>query len=83
MQLTVGIGKLSLGGSVRTVVETQITRSAMALLPITLDHIDALSRLPNHHRDPFSQPFVSCLSHDRGIVRSAVTVRGGGRYKTA
>ncbi len=64
MQLKIGIGKLTLGRSVQSVVETQIRCSAMALLPITLNHIDALSRLPDHHRDPFDRLLVAQAIHE-------------------
>lgn len=82
MQLKIGVGKLSLGRSVQSVVETQITRSAMALLPITLDHIDALSRLPDHHRDPFDRLLVAqaihegltLISSDQAMAKYAVPV---------
>lgn len=64
MQIKVGIGKLKLAGSVPSVTQTQLTASSMTLLPITLDHIDALSRLPDLHRDPFDRLLIAQAIHE-------------------
>ncbi len=64
MQVKVGAGKLSLTGPAGSIVQKQLADSSMSLLPITLDHIDTLSRLPNHHRDPFDRLLVAQAIHD-------------------
>lgn len=64
MQVKVGVGKLKLADSVRLIFETQLAASSMTLLPITLDHIDAMSRLPDHHRDPFDRLLVAQALHE-------------------
>ena len=64
MQIKVGVGKLKLAQSVRSVFQAQLIASSMTLLPIALDHIDALSRLPNHHRDPFDRLLIAQAIHE-------------------
>jgi PIN domain nuclease of toxin-antitoxin system len=52
MQIKIGLGKLTAARPVRQTIDAEVAAGTFELLPITLDHIDALSRLPNHHRDP-------------------------------
>lgn len=59
MQIKVGLGKLQLHKPPRELVQFEVDRGALALLPITLAHIDELSRLPSHHRDPFDRMIVA------------------------
>src|SRR2546423_1214324 len=51
--IKVSIGKLTLGEPFRAFMHREITRNNFELLPLNLDHSDALSVLPFHHRDPF------------------------------
>lgn len=53
------LGKLQLSKPAVELVQAELDRAAIKLLPITLNHIDALSRLPNHHRDPFDRLLVA------------------------
>ena len=63
-------------------MQAELDRGAIGLLPITLHHIDALSRLPNHHRDPFDRLLVAqaihegltLVSSDRDIAKFAAPV---------
>lgn len=59
MQIKVGLGKLKLGKSPREVVQFELDRGAITLLPISLAHIDELSRLPSIHRDPFDRILIA------------------------
>lgn len=59
MQIKVTIDKLELGQPVLQTIRTEVARLGLSLLPITLDHIDALSRLPLHHRDPFDRLLIA------------------------
>jgi len=59
LQIKSTAGKLQLGKPVADLVRAELDRSAIQLLPIALNHIDALSRLPNHHRDPFDRLLVA------------------------
>jgi len=59
MQIKSDLGKLRLGKSPRDLVEFEVHRGAIAILPITLMHIDELSRLPSVHRDPFDRLIIA------------------------
>jgi PIN domain nuclease of toxin-antitoxin system len=64
MQIKSTLGKLQLGKPVAELVQAELDRAAIQLLPITLHHIDAVSRLPNHHRDPFDRLLVAQAIHE-------------------
>jgi PIN domain nuclease of toxin-antitoxin system len=82
MQIKVNLKKLSFAKSVREHVQFELDRGKFQLLPITLDHIDALSRLPNHHRDPFDRLLIAqaiqeslmLVTSDETIAKYAVPV---------
>ena len=82
MQVKSALGKLKLDKPVVDLVQAELGRAAIQLLPIALDHIDALSRLPNHHRDPFDRMLVAQAIHegltlvtsDRNIAKYAAPV---------
>lgn len=63
------IGKLHLNASFS---ELSIEQSAMhdvAIQAITLQHLELISRLPLHHRDPFDRLMVAqCLAEEMVIV---------------
>jgi PIN domain nuclease of toxin-antitoxin system len=64
LQIKINLGKLAFASPLRTVVEFELRRGSLQLLPITLDHIEALSRLPNHHRDPFDRLLIAQAIHE-------------------
>lgn len=64
MQIKSALGKLQLGKSVVELVRAELDRAAIQLLPIAIEHIDVLSRLPNHHRDPFDRLLIAQAIHD-------------------
>ncbi len=49
------IGKLSLGVEWGVFVDREIRQADLDVLPVELEHIQAYSRLPLHHRDPFDR----------------------------
>jgi PIN domain nuclease of toxin-antitoxin system len=59
MQIKLSLGKLSLKTALPELVEDEISRNRLRVLPIELSHIYALSRLPPHHRDPFDRLLVA------------------------
>jgi PIN domain nuclease of toxin-antitoxin system len=59
MQIKSGLGKLSLSKPATDLVQAELDRGAIQLLPITLAHISALARLPGHHRDPFDRLLIA------------------------
>jgi PIN domain nuclease of toxin-antitoxin system len=52
-------GKLELPVDPADYVRTRLSISQVTLLPVTLDHIAALSSLPERHRDPFDRMLVA------------------------
>ncbi|MFN0137439.1 MAG: type II toxin-antitoxin system VapC family toxin [Phycisphaerae bacterium] len=82
MQIKSAIGKLQLSKPAAELVRAELDRAAIQLLPIALHHIDALSRLPNHHRDPFDRLLIAqaihegltIVSSDQAMAKYAVPV---------
>jgi PIN domain nuclease of toxin-antitoxin system len=64
MQIKIALGKLQLSKPVVELVQAELDRAAIQLLPIALEHIDALSRLPSHHRDPFDRLLIAQAIHE-------------------
>ena len=77
LQIKVNIGKIAFSRSLRDAVQFELARGTFELLPITLDHIDELSRLPTHHKDPFDRILIAqartedltIVTGDRAIAR--------------
>jgi PIN domain nuclease of toxin-antitoxin system len=59
MQIKLSLGKLALKTALSELVEDEIGRNGLSLLPIDLSHIYALDNLPMHHRDPFDRLLVA------------------------
>ena len=59
MQIKVGLGNLHLAKSPRDLVQFEVDRGAITLLPISLLHINELLRLPSIHRDPFDRILIA------------------------
>ena len=59
MQIKVALRKLHLAAPPRDLVQFEIDRGAITLLPISLMHVDELSRLPSIHRDPFDRILIA------------------------
>jgi PIN domain nuclease of toxin-antitoxin system len=64
MQIKIGLGKMTLSGSLPNVVARQQSENQLTLLPITTAHIYALENLDDHHRDPFDRLLVAQASQD-------------------
>jgi len=64
LQIKSSIGKFDFGKPIRDIVQREVETNTVVLLPITLDHIDALSRLPDHHRDPFDRLLIAQAIHE-------------------
>ncbi|MCC6358874.1 MAG: type II toxin-antitoxin system VapC family toxin [Phycisphaerales bacterium] len=64
MQIKVSLGKLRLEKSVADLVRNELDRAAIQLLSISIEHIDVLSCLPSHHRDPFDRMLVAQAKHE-------------------
>jgi PIN domain nuclease of toxin-antitoxin system len=64
LQIKVSLGKLTFSKSVREAVQFELDQGTFRLLPIALEHIDALAGLPAHHRDPFDRLLIAQAMHD-------------------
>jgi PIN domain nuclease of toxin-antitoxin system len=80
MRVKQAIGKLELPADFMAVLAIQ----PFAHLAFTVDHADAVSRLPLHHRDPFDRALLAqamtenlvLLSQDRDMARYDVALIG-------
>lgn len=52
-------GKLILAQPFLPYINKAMTRLRIALLPITLAHLDVLTTLPLHHHDPFDRMLIA------------------------
>ncbi|MGL5193550.1 MAG: type II toxin-antitoxin system VapC family toxin [Chroococcales cyanobacterium] len=59
------IGKLNFARPFRDVIEQQLSANGIDLLDINLAHIEIVSSLPMHHRDPFDRLIIA-----QGIVEN-------------
>lgn len=59
MSIKSGLGKMNLTQPIKPFVEDQARHNQFEILPITLEHIAAVERLPQHHGDPFDRLLVA------------------------
>ena len=72
IQIKHQLGKLKLGLSLATLVETHQHVNEVEVLPVMLEHVLELENLPTPHRDPFDRLLIAqartegavLLSHD-------------------
>jgi PIN domain nuclease of toxin-antitoxin system len=53
------IGKFTFTQPIKTFIEQQLKMNDFNLLSITLGHIDGITTLPLHHRDPFDRLLIA------------------------
>src|SRR5260221_5224617 len=54
-----GLHKLDLAEPSRSLLERELPRNNLELLPITLEHATAVETLPAHHKDPFDRLLIA------------------------
>ena len=59
MQIKYQLGKLTLRLPLPNLIAEQQQANSIQILPIELNHIWALDRLANHHRDPFDRLLIA------------------------
>ena len=59
ISIKVSIGKLTLAQPYDIFIPQQLTNNAVEILPISLAHLDVVSSLPFHHRDPFDRLIIA------------------------
>jgi PIN domain nuclease of toxin-antitoxin system len=52
-------GKLTLTAPFKDFIEQSLTKNNFSLMPIGIEHSDAVLRLPFHHRDPFDRMLIA------------------------
>lgn len=57
--IKISVGKLSVGQDLGTFLTEQLTRNAIALLPLSIPHAATVASLPLHHKDPFDRLLVA------------------------
>ncbi len=64
-------GKLNLPRPAGPYVLRKLAENAIEMLPISIDHLLALERLPMHHRDPFDRMLIAqSLEENLPIITS-------------
>lgn len=74
ISIKVGLGKLSLTLSYQEWMEQALRDLGAMVLPITIQHAAAQSRLPAHHGDPFDRLLVSQAQVEELPIVSADTI---------
>lgn len=70
MQIKLSLGKLELKMPLPELVDDEIKRNQIELLPIDLAHIYALGDMPNHHRDPFDRLLIAQAKSEELVIVS-------------
>lgn len=81
MQIKTSLHKLTLPKSLPDIIRDQQLQNHIQLLGIELEHILALYRLPDHHRDPFDRLIIAqsldenmpLISNDSMIANYPIT----------
>ncbi len=67
--IKVSIGKLEIGMTLTELVKREVYGNAINLLEIHSEHLDTLTALPFHHKDPFDRLILSQgLSENIAII---------------
>lgn len=59
MRIKASLGKLELRDDLKTIVQEQVQRNHFLVLPVTLEHVYALTDLDAYHKDPFDRLLVA------------------------
>lgn len=71
MSIKQSIGKLGFSLPIKAFIEQQLRLDDFDLLNINLDHIDVISTLPQHHRDPFDRLIIAQAMVEKIPILSA------------
>jgi PIN domain nuclease of toxin-antitoxin system len=74
MAIKQSTGKLNLGTPYSSFIAEQIRLNSMELLPVRLEHLDIITTLPLHHRDPFDRLLIAQAMVENIILISADSV---------
>lgn len=69
MAIKASVGRLALTLSFPDLMEQHVRGNAMELLPVRASHLDAVQRLPFHHKDPFDRLLIAqAMAEDIPVV---------------
>ena len=68
MQIKFMLKKLDLRKPPVVLAHEEVNDGAFTLLPIAMAHVDVLTRLPSHHRDPFDRLLIAQAMHENLIL---------------
>lgn len=71
--IKVNLKKLSLPDDYERFIPQQIALNDIEVLPIAIDHLNVVAKLPLHHRDPFDQMLIAQAMQEEIQVVSADT----------
>lgn len=71
IQIKLQLGKLQLRLPLASVIEGQQQTNNAEVLPVTLDHVLALSSLPDHHKDPFDRLLIAQANVEDAVLISS------------
>ena len=79
MAIKASLGKLTLAQPLAAMLREQLRANGVALLPLTLDHVEIVAGMPFHHRDPFDRIIVAQSLHERAplVTADAILERYG------
>ncbi len=71
MQIKLSIGKLKPRKALATIIAEQQQDNDLHLLPVTLEHVLTLEKLPLHHRDPFDRLLIAqAVAEQMAVITS-------------
>jgi PIN domain nuclease of toxin-antitoxin system len=71
MAIKQSTGKLNLGLPYASFIEEQMRLNSMELLPLRLDHLEVVTTMPFHHRDPFDRLLIAQAMLEDIVIISA------------
>lgn len=57
--IKVNLKKLLLPDAYETFIPKQLTQNSIEVLPVTIEHLTVVAKLPLHHRDPFDRLLIA------------------------
>ena len=70
MAIKLSIGKLKIAGKLESFMETAQQDLGIALLPIRLEHVLRVEKMPFHHRDPFDRILIAQAAEEKMKILS-------------
>ena len=74
MAIKQSTGKLNIGTPYASFISEQMRLNSMELLPVKLEHLDLITTLPLHHRDPFDRLLIAQAIVEDIVIISADNV---------